>query len=347
MMPTKFLSILLLTVVEVSSCQRFDFSSSLTRSPGLQVDGAGNLYTAAGNQLFRLNSSNLVLKEARQLSSEAVKISLSSDGRWLVVCLTDLSCEVYNATNFSTGHIFRKEGASRWTENIALFAAEDSFYVGGTAVYLWPFLSVRDYILLRQHGFAGNGTTTSGLYAMDKRELERNFYSGFVRGNNAYFFVVDSNPSGIRNVRVMRICHNSNFKALYELTLGCGPRAPAADARISGMSVVEDFGGLSGPVVILSRNRPLSSQNYVCLFRLEDIDSKMQAKYDSCTAHTTSTIGEEWIRMVWSSQSPMSSISCTKFIVRNISSNQSILFFLSCYILYYCLANWKHLQVQI
>ena len=101
----KCLSLLLLAILSAAVCQRFDFSSSPSRSPGLQVDREGKVYTAAGNQLYRLNG-DLGLEESRELSSEAVNISLSStsDGRWLVVCLTDLSCEVYNANNFSAGN---------------------------------------------------------------------------------------------------------------------------------------------------------------------------------------------------------------------------------------------------
>ena len=57
---------------------------------------------SAGSQLYRLSSS-LGLEETGVLTSEAMNISLSNNGRWLVVCLTDLSCEVYNATNFSAG----------------------------------------------------------------------------------------------------------------------------------------------------------------------------------------------------------------------------------------------------
>ena len=279
-------SLVLSLLVIVSSGQQFNFPSSPSRSPGLQVDGAGKIYTSAGSRLYRLNSTTLVPEDMTNLSSEAVNISLSSDGRWLVVCLTDLSCEVYNATNFSVGHVFRRPNVTISTGNLLLFAAEDSFYIGDITVDVNS--GAQQQIILSQYGFAGNrnGTIESNSYVISTNLFERNFYGGFVRGSNAYFFVVDNNPNAVRNVRVMRVCHNSDFSALYELTLGCGARTPAPDTRISGMSVVENFGGLLGPVVILSRNRPASSQNYVCLLRLQDIDSIMQAKYNSCTAAT-------------------------------------------------------------
>ena len=52
-------------------------------------------------------------------------------------------------------------------------------------------------------------------------------------GNNAYFFAVDNNPVRVRSVRVVRAYHNSDFRALYELAFGRGPRTPASDTRIS------------------------------------------------------------------------------------------------------------------
>ena len=176
----KCLSLLLLAVL--SGCQRFDFPSSPSRSPGLQVDREGKVYTAAGNQLYRLNG-NLVLEETRELTSEALNISLSSGGRWLVVCLTDLSCEVYNATNFAAGNVsvMRSGRRSRIvsTENIALFAAEDSFYVGGITVS-GSFLSGQTGIVLGQYGFGGSqNRSVSRSYDITENDFVRNFYAGW------------------------------------------------------------------------------------------------------------------------------------------------------------------------
>ena len=130
----------------------------------------------------------------------------------------------------------------------------------------------------------------SATYEIRRNEFERNFYGGFVRGSFAYYIASDNNPrmDDVRNFKVMRVCHNSNFGALYELSLVC-VGAPSTDVRISGVSVVdEDFGGLTGPVIILSRNRPNSRQNFVCLYSLVHIDREMQEKYDSCSTALSS-----------------------------------------------------------
>ena len=298
----------LLLIAVLSSCQRFDFSSSPSRSPGLQVDRGGKVYTAAGSQLYRLNSS-LVQEESWELRTDAVNISLSSDDRWLVVCLTDLSCEVYNANNFSAGNVFRRESVITSVDNFALFAAEDSFYVGGITTNA---MGVQEQIILRRYGFAGSqdGVEVSGTYEIIESDFVRNFYGGFMRGGNAYYFVIDNNPTAVRSVRVMRVCHNSDFNALYELTLTCGI-GPISVSRIGGVSIAENFNGTTGATVILSRSQQQSSnRNFVCLFNLSDIDNIMERKFDTCTAATGTSTPERidlaW-RIIWS--------SCNDFLV--------------------------------
>ena len=299
--------ILLLIAATVNS-QRFDFLSSPSRSPGLQLDRDGRMiYSSAGNQLYRLNS-NLVLEESWRLTTETVNISLSSNGRWLVVCLTDLSCEVYNANNFSAGYVFRRENVIISVDNFALFAAEDNFYVGGITV---DGTGAQDQIILGRYGFAGSqaGVEESGTYMINQVSFLRNFYGGFVRGSNAYYFAIDNSPNEVRSVRVMRVCHNSNFNALYELTLSCGI-APNSGSRIGGLSVAENFAGTTGATVILSRSQRQSSQrNFVCLFDLEMIDNIMDGKFNICNAATENT--QEAIDLAWQ----VTETSCNDFMV--------------------------------
>ena len=223
MIPSRSLVLLLIAELPIVNCQPFDFPSSPSRSPGLEVGENGKIYTAAGSRLYRLNSS-LGLEETREMKSEAVNISLSSDGRWLVVCLTDFSCEVYNANNFSAGHVFTRENAVRSVMNLALFADEDSFYVGSINVNN----GVQNEMTLSQFRFIANQghnikmiMTASATYTITRRKFERNFYSGFVRGSYAYYIASDNNPrtGRVRSFKVMRVCHDSNFSALYELSL--------------------------------------------------------------------------------------------------------------------------------
>ena len=277
------------------------------------MDG-GKVYASAGNQLYRLYS-DLVQEESWGLRTDAVNISLSSDGRWLVVCLTDLSCEVYNANNFSAGHIFRRERVIISVDNFALFAAEDSFYVGGITTNAQ---GDQNQIILRRYGFAGSqvNVDVSDTYEINRSDFVRNFYGGFVRGSNAYYFAIDNSPSDVRSIKVMRVCHNSDFNALYELTLECGV-APNSDSRIGGLSVAENLAGTTGATVILSRSQQGSSQqNFVCLFNLSDIDNIMERKFNTCIAATGSTTSEQ-IELAWRNTSVV--VSCNNFLVRLLS----------------------------
>lgn len=282
------LALLLLNLAICVLCQRFNFPYS-TRSPSLQVDERGEIIVSAGSKLYRLNS-NLEPEETKNLTSGVVNISLSTDGKWVVVCLTDLSCEVYNATNLSAQPVFRRENVIRSTENVAVFAADDSFYVGSIDT------SQMAQLVLGQYRFTET-LVQSGTYAISRYGFERNFYNGFVKGNYSYYFAVDNNPTGIRSIRVIRVCHNSNFSALYELSLGCGGVTPSFDTRISGVSVVENFAGMFGTVIILSRSRPSSTQNFVCLYSLQTIDNMMQSKLDSCSLAGVNT--REQVSVAW------------------------------------------------
>jgi hypothetical protein len=233
---------------------------------------------------------------------------MSSDGRWVVVCLTDLSCEVYHATNFSAGHIFRRENAIISVDNFALFAAEDSFYVGGIATNV---MGAQDRIILGRYGFAGSRIdVVMSSYEITRDGFIRNVYGGFVGRGNAYYFVVDNAPNRVRSVRVIRVCHNGSFNALYELTLDCG-LGPNSMSRISGVSVADHFDGITGGTVVLSRSqRQSSNRNFVCLFDLSRIDSIMEQKFSTCTAATGSNTHER-INLAWRRDET----SCNEFMV--------------------------------
>ena len=299
--------------------QQFDLPPPVPLSPNLQTDGSsGRIFVSVGRMLYRLNSDLELEKEATNLTSEAVNISLSTDGRWLVVCLNDLSCEVYNTSSFSAGPVFRREGTIRSTENVALFATEDSFYVGSVAVNEDGGQTQQQLIVLGHHGFTRRRRETdeTGEYVITRSLFERNFYSGFVVENRSYFFAVDSNPAPLSGFRVMRVCHEGNFTAMQELTLSCGGVSPTSNTFISGLELVENFAGLYGKMVILTRSRPSSNQNYVCLFDIETIDDAMQQKYNSCAIAQNGQIALAWMN-------PADHLLCTTFQVKFVADKNN------------------------
>ena len=311
--------LLVLLLAVCCSCQQstlpqYGLPSSLSRPPSLQVDGSGRVFVGAGDQLIRLDS-NLVPQENLILANESVvNISLSSDGNRLVVCLTDLSCAVYNATDFSTGPVFNRAGALVSTQEIALFATEDSFYVG--SVELEGSLRFRN-IVLGEYGLSDSRTV---MYNIDRSSFERVFYSGFVRGGYAYYFVGDvGDNNDDPALRVMRVCDGTpQFSVLYETQLTCGGRTFSANDQICGLSVMESFSTLNEPTVVVTRCRD-GNANLVCLFTLAQIDNEMDRIYDRCS----SSIGSFQVDVAWFGQHR----TCNNFQVMLIQYVKCVLSF--------------------
>ena len=110
----------------------------------MTVDGGGGVFLAAGNQLLRLDST-LALQENVTLGSSVLRVALSSDERRVVVCLSDMSCAVYNARDFGAGEQLRRPTASASSDVVALFTAEEnSFYVGSVVGGASPSINLAD-----------------------------------------------------------------------------------------------------------------------------------------------------------------------------------------------------------
>ena len=280
----------LLLVSGVRPQQReFYFSAG---SSDMKVDGDGRVFLAAGNQLLRLDST-LVLQENVTLGSSVLRVALSSDERRVVVCLSDLSCAVYNASDFGAGEQLRRTGASVSSDVVALFTARgNSFYVGSVVGGASRSMD------LGQYGFGEESFRRSTNYRIERQGFVRTFFGGFVNGTNTYYFMADGNPSEVevRGLRVLRACDIStcsmgssrcSFDALYELRIDCGGGSFPQNSVICGLSVLDGFADSSDTTVVLARcNRGASVRNRVCSFRLADIDLVMSGKYTQCAGGT-------------------------------------------------------------
>ena len=268
--------------------QHREFSLSASRSD-MKVDGGGLVFLAADNQLLRLDST-LALQENMTLGSSVLNVTLSSDGRRVAVCLSDMSCAVYNASDFGAGEQLRRTGASASSDVLALFTAEEnSFYVGSVVGGASPSMN------LGQYGFVEESFARSTNYRIERTSFMRTFFGGFVSGTNAYYFMADGSPSEVRGLRVLRACDIStcsmgscNFDALYELRIDCGGGSFPQSSVICGLSVLDSFAGSSDTTVLLARcnSADTSARNRVCSFRLADIDSAMNGKYTQCAGRT-------------------------------------------------------------
>ena len=253
----------------------------------MKVDCKGRIFLAAGNKLLRLDSS-LALQENVTLDSSVLRVALSSDERRAVVCLSDQSCAVYNASDFGAGEQLRRTAASASSDVVAMFTAEEnSFYVGS-------ILSGATVTMdLRQYGFVEESFERLTNYRIERTGFMRTFFGGFVNGTNAYYFMTDDNPRNVRGLRVLRTCDiptcssPCNFESLYELRIDCGSGTLPQNSVICGLSVLDSFAGSSDATVVLARcNTGNSARNRVCSFRLADIDREMDSKYTQCAGGT-------------------------------------------------------------
>ena len=291
-------------VISVLSASFMLPSQPLPRPPNLQVDGQGRAFVTAGNQLMRLDSS-LVPEQTVNLSSVAVNMSLSSGGDWLVVCTTNLSCAVHDANDLT---VVRRtlESVLVTTDRVAVFTAGDTFYVGSEYI---EDSELEDGTMRLLQGYGLEGTSgdfaRSITYPVTRRDLKREFLTGFSSGGNAYYIVTDHDPSEFRFVVFMRVCQATGcpggssscaFTALYEEGIDCGDRAIAFTRdTICGVSVVEGFAGVSETSILLSRCREKSpSSNVVCLVRLSELDARMDTIYNRCNSGATDRLEAAW-----------------------------------------------------
>ncbi len=325
-------TVLLLVVccveVQVHEIMEFDLQSfnspqlSLTNST-LLVDSQGRNYIIAGNKLLRLNR-DLQLEQNLSLPDSASTFSLSPDEQRLFVCvngMTDRSCYLYSPSDLTvppvaTGVSIVGSGGATATS----FATEGSFYVGSYEVMKTSNSLGR--MKLSQYIY-GEGTDTPMIrteddYLATESRFDRKMLYGFMRGDYAYYVTVDGGDTP--NYRILRVCHATNcsenpssctFTALYEQAIQCGNRFGSGGGEdLCGLSLVEDFSGVSGPSVIVSRCRlDRSSDNTVCSYNLTAIDSNMDARYDRCSMD----IGDSrlaWLDAIRCRSSAVSSLFC-------------------------------------
>ena len=287
---------LLVSFYALSLCNalsNFTVPGQSSRPPALQVDGEGRAFVAAGNQLLRLNS-DLGIEQSVTLSSDAVNISLSSGGEWLVVCSADLSCAVHSANDLSTVSS-TSASALAAANRVALFTAGDSFYVGSHDPT--PTASGGTLRLQQVYGLSGSiNFSRSTDYVASIGNFRRDFFSGFVSGSNSYYVVSDHSPSSVLDVRIMRVCHVTScpsgastcgVTAVYEEIIPCGSTVAEFDDGVCGVSLVEDFAGISGPSLVMARCRQDATRsNLICVVPISEVDSRMYEKYDECSSGT-------------------------------------------------------------
>ncbi len=300
-----FFALFLLQGAAYSQSPSFDFSITDDNLPGLQVDSTGRTFLAADNYLYRLNAQ-LIQEERVDLGATVIDegLALSSTGM-LVVCLKDLSCSVYNASNISAGPIRSVNNAIYFDSGAAMFMSGETFYTG-----TMTDIGSSQRMVLQQFGEGfnrsseNNPSETRNELVFKISSFGRNFfaYGGFVSGGFAYYVVVDVQPVSARAIRLLRVCNmpdcggpsTCGVTALYELGINCGFQGITEDTYLCAVSLVDDFSGISGPSALV--NICFGSTNSICVVNITAANEAMDAKYDSCIV--SRTVGEE-IGLAW------------------------------------------------
>ena len=266
---------------------------------GLQVDSTGRTFLAAENYLYKLNAQ-LIQEEKVDVGANVINqgLALSSTGM-VVVCLQDLSCSVYNASNLSAGPIRSISNAIGGDLGFGatIITSGDTFYTGAMT-------DEGQKMVLQQFGEGfnrssdNNSAGTRNKLVFGVSGLTRRQYGGFVSGGFAYYLVVDNQQ--LQSTRLLRICNmpdcggpsTCGVTALYELEINCGFQSiPFVYALVS---LQEDFSGMSGPTAVIILFTSII--NSVCVINITAVNEAMDAKYDSCIVSRTA---EEEIGLAW------------------------------------------------
>ncbi len=269
------------------------------------MDSTGRTFLAADRYLYRLNAQ-LLQEERVDLGGIVITevLSLSSTGM-LVVCLYDLSCSVYNASNLIAGPIRSVRNAIGSLEfGVAIIASRDTFYTGEDNYGM----------VLKQFGEGftrssdNNPSGELNEFVLEVREFSRQFYGygGFVSGGFAYYVVVDIHPISARAIRLLRVCNmpdcggpsTCGVTALYELGINCGFQTITHATHVCAVSLAEDFSGISGPTAVI--NLCYGGTNSICVVNITAVNEAMDAKYNSCIV--SRTVGEK-VGLPWRTRS--------------------------------------------
>ena len=295
---------------------QFIFPDGASQPVGLHVDGNGRVFVAAGNQLFRLGS-NFALEQNVTFVSEVVGTALSADESAIVVCFGDDTCGVYNTSDLARGENDTRPSSEdgESASSLALFASSnESFYLGTATT------GGQQVFELRHYGYGNRVNITRierNRITVSTKVLVRNFYTGFVSGGYAYYFVVDSGTE--RGLRVLRVCDTSQcsgdpcgFDAHYEGLLFCGD-SPLTGTEICDVSLLSGFGGSTELTVVVTQCR---SRNRVCSYKLSDINNLMDTQRENCAYGTILvplTTSNDDLGIAWDISTVSS--TCTEFTV--------------------------------
>ena len=271
-------------------------SSSVSSAVTHIAVSANGVFVSTVNQVYRFSSTLQQLGDPLvSLGGTVNGIASTSDGEWCVVC-TDaggVTCSVLNGSNLEAP-ANRTVTNSGTATSLVVFTTTgrrgNSFYTGSV---------VNSRILYHQYGFTGStlSRATNPVHQQTLSYFYRVFVSGFFASGYAYYVVNDPPTGGAtRRLRIIRVCNDSaanGFNNQYELTLGCDGSDAFFNPTLIDVSVINEE-----TLLIVIR---AESVDDICSYNLSEINSLMDAAYESCVIDGTGNKNIFW----------QSSVSCS------------------------------------
>ena len=281
---TLFLSLTLALLFSLVSSQSL-ISSSVSSAVTHVAASSNGVFVSTRNELYKFSPSLQQLGDPLgSLGGTVNGLASTVDGEWCVVC-TDangVTCSVLDGSNLAATPN-RTVSNSRAASSLVVFTA------GGNTFYTGSF--VLGDIRYRHYGFAGSSLsrTTVDAQQIANTDFNRRFVSGFFAGGYAYYVAIDSPLSGSNLlIRIVRVCNDSianGFNNQYELTLGCDGRNGFFNPTVHGVSIINEE-----TLLIAIRTSSVD----ICSYSLSEINSLMNATYQSCVVSNTGSKNINW-----------------------------------------------------
>ena len=267
-------------------------SSSLSSTVTHLAASSNGVFVSTDSQVHRFSPTLQQSEGSPDTPGGSIDgIASTPNGEWCVVC-TDaggVTCSVLNGSNLEAP-VNRTVTNSGTAASLVVFTATGG---GNSTFYTGSY--VNDDILYRQYGFAGS-TLTRAPNAL-QRQLQRAsggfnrvFVSGFFASGYAYYVVNDPPTNGVnKRLRIIRVCNDTaatGFNNQYELTLGCDGNDGFFGPTLIDVSVI------NGETLFIAIRA--DSVDDVCSYNLSQINSLMDAAYQSCVVDGTGNKNIFW-----------------------------------------------------
>ena len=305
MIPTKFVSLAVLSIVgarcflstaaqPTATLQSYLYYHLDSPPTDLQVSPFdASIIVSAGQKLHLLNpdfspNSSLLTHDR----TEVHRIALSYNTSDVVLACKDGYCTHYEV-DWLFPEILTSTMVGRGYDSFPLSLDPGGFYIASTDSISMTILQLdQDSNTLRNY---------DGVF-QNENFLRRQFLHGFQMGNFVYYIVRDNGTHSSNNVRIMRLCHDtevSDFDAEYEAVLECSAVSPSSKVEVSH-NLIDEFGN-----AVITISVTTDHETNLCSFFLEDVNAEMDKSYTQCSNGENNALA---IPLVWYTEQ-----TCTTF----------------------------------